>query len=62
MEQHYSFKKLCESGGLKTEEIKTAKQILSLLNGQNLIEAKNTLDFCKMVLDYNSKTAVDFEE
>lgn len=62
MKEHYSFKELCESGGLTPEEKETAKQIITLLNGRNLVEAQNALDFCKFVFDYNSKTSVDFEE
>ena len=40
----YSFNELSESQKLTTEEKKTAKQILGLLNGQNQVAAKQKLD------------------
>lgn len=58
----YSFNELSESQKLTTEEKKTAKQILGLLNGQNQVVAKQMLDFCSYVIEYNSNVAVVFEE
>ncbi len=58
----YSFNELSESQKLTTEEKKTAKQILGLLNGQNQVAAKQMLDFCSYVIECNSNVAVVFEE
>lgn len=58
----YSFNELSERQKLTVEEKKTAKQILSLLNGQNQVEAKQMLDFCSYVIECNSNVAVVFEE
>ena len=60
MEESYSFKAM--SNQLTPEEKKTAKQILTLLNGQNKVAAKQILDFCSYVIDCNSKVSVAFEE
>lgn len=60
MENNYSFKGLSEQ--LTPEEKKTAKQILSLLNGQNQVDAKQLLNFCIYVIECNSKVSVVFEE
>lgn len=58
----YSFKEMSECSQLTSEEEKTAKQILTLLNGQNQVTAKQMLDFCSCVIDYNSKVSIAFEE
>lgn len=58
----YSFNELSESQKLTAEEKKTAKQILGLLNGQNHVAAKQMLDFCRYVIDWNSNVAVVFGE
>lgn len=58
----YSFNELSESRKLTTEEKKTAKQILSVLNGQNQEAAKQMLHFCSYVIECNSNVAVVFEE
>ena len=58
----HSFNELSETQKLTAEEKKTAKQILSLLNGQNHVAAKQMLDFCSYVIDCNSNVAVVFEE
>lgn len=58
----YSFNELSESQKLTTEEKKTAKQILDLLNGQNQVVAKQMLDFCSYVIECNSNVAIVFEE
>lgn len=60
MELEVSFEAMSEQ--LTPEEKKTAKQILSLLNGQNRVDAKQMLDFCGYVIDCNSKVSVVFEE
>lgn len=57
-----SFNELSEKHNLTAEEKKTAKQILSLLNGQNQVAAKQMLDFCSYVIECNSNVAVVFEE
>lgn len=58
----HSFNELSKNNKLTAEEKKTAKQILSLLNGQNLVAAKQMLDFCSYVIECNSNVAVVFEE
>lgn len=58
----HSFNELSEKHNLTTEEKKTAKQILGLLNGQNQVAAKQMLDFCSYVIECNSKVSVVFEE
>lgn len=58
----YSFEEMSERNQLTPEEKKTAKQILTLLNGQNKVAAKQMLDFCSYVIDCNSKVSVAFEE
>lgn len=57
-----SFNELSEKHNLTAEEKKTAKQILSVLNGQNQVAAKQMLDFCSYVIECNSNVAVVFEE
>lgn len=58
----HSFNELSEKHNLTEEEKKTAKQILSVLNGQNQEAAKQMLDFCSYVIECNSNVAVVFEE
>ena len=60
MEENYSFKAM--SNQLTPEEKKTAKQILTLLNGQNQVDAKQLLNFCIYVIECNSKVSVAFED
>ena len=58
----HGFNELSKNSKLTAEEKKTAKQILSLLNGQNQVAAKQMLDFCSYVIECNSNVAVVFEE
>lgn len=58
----HDFNELSKNNKLTAEEKKTAKQILSLLNGQNHVAAKQMLDFCSYVIECNSNVAVVFEE
>lgn len=58
----FSFKEMSERSQLTPEEKKTAKQILSVLNGQNQEAAKQMLHFCSYVIECNSNVAVVFEE
>lgn len=60
METDYNFKSMSQQ--MTPEEKKTAKQILSLLNGQNQVNAKQMLNFCIYVIDCNSKVSIAFEE
>lgn len=57
-----TFDEICEYHQLTEKEKETVKPILAKLNGYSILEAKELLNFCEMVISNFNIVSVDVEE